>query len=541
MPKLQNLATRLYLAFGLVIALLGLNAAIGIYGVTTLTDKVALIKSDSMFKLKVANEWIYYLQETARHTRNLLLYDPSKFQAELDAIAEDQAKRKQAMQTLVPIVKSPAGLAALNAVIAAREAYVPAETHYLELFKAGKQAEAREQLLETMRPLQIKNINALHDFLGVEENYAAQTAQDALVQAAHTRLLLLTLSALSLVVGLGAAAWIVRGVFQQLGGEPAEALAAVHTIAAGDLSQPIRVTRPASLLAEMEVMRRKLSTLVGDLVANAEQLSHHSNGLAGESEQLAQGAALGSDAASRMAAAVEEMTVSIAHISDNTGDAARTVSENGENARTGSAVILDLAQGMTQVSDRIKTASSTVTELGHESESIRSIIGVIGEIADQTNLLALNAAIEAARAGETGRGFAVVADEVRKLAERTAKSTRDISGMINSMQANVNVVVGAMNDSVVEAAAGEGLAQNADQAIRTIEGGSRKVVTLVNDIDVALRENAAVCQNVAKAVEQMAQSTEENSQAAHSVASTAGHLSGIATQLRGLTVQFKVA
>ncbi|EGH48747.1 histidine kinase, partial [Pseudomonas syringae pv. pisi str. 1704B] len=67
-----------------------------------------------------------------------------------------------------------------------------------------------------------------------------------------------------------------------------------------------------------------------------------------------------------------------------------------------------------------------------------------------TNLLALNAAIEAARAGEQGRGFAVVADEVRLLAQNTGKSTKEIAGMIEKIQAGVRETVESMRSGVQE-------------------------------------------------------------------------------------------
>jgi methyl-accepting chemotaxis protein len=99
-----------------------------------------------------------------------------------------------------------------------------------------------------------------------------------------------------------------------------------------------------------------------------------------------------------------------------------------------------VAQRVEVINGSIEANSSQVLHMIEQSESMKSVIGIIGDIADRTNLLALNAAIEAARAGEHGRGFAVVADSVRDLAEQTQKSLNEINMNINTLIQNVNGV-----------------------------------------------------------------------------------------------------
>jgi len=94
----------------------------------------------------------------------------------------------------------------------------------------------------------------------------------------------------------------------------------------------------------------------------------------------------------------------------------------------------------------VENSSQNMNQMKNLSNMIVGFAEVIGGISNKTNMLSLNASIEAARAGEQGKGFAVVAGEVRNLASQSAKSSKEISETIASIQSFVTETVKAMDN-----------------------------------------------------------------------------------------------
>ncbi len=315
-------------------------------------------------------------------------------------------------------------------------------------------------------------------------------------------------------------------------------------LAAGDLTTHINLAARDELrfvAGSFNDMADAMRGLIGSIKNNSDHVADSARSLVTASGQIHVASQCQSDAASSMAAAVEEMTVGIESIARNAGEADALAHRSGELSRQGGEIVAAVVDEISQIAVSVGDSARTVAELGERSGQISAIVGVIGDIAAQTNLLALNAAIEAARAGDQGRGFAVVADEVRKLAERTANSTKEIAQMVAAIQQGTEGAVHGMEQGVVRVNEGVARAQRAGEAMGGIREAANQVLSTVAEISNALREQSAASAEIAQQVTTIARMAEENGEAVGSNHHTASRLSDLAGTLLDNVSRFKAS
>ncbi|CAG0956845.1 partial Methyl-accepting chemotaxis protein 4, partial [Anaerolineae bacterium] len=216
---------------------------------------------------------------------------------------------------------------------------------------------------------------------------------------------------------------------------------------------------------------------------------------------------------------IEQLIASIERVAVNSRRLVELAMQSNEAVAAGKMAVDISSEGVRNIIQVITRSADIIRTLGVRAEDIGKIIEVIDDIAEQTNLLALNAAIEAARAGEHGMGFAVVADEVRNLAERSAKSTAEISALIYGIQKDASAAVQNVEKNVEVVGSALRLSDDVVDSLRKIDSSVNEVARYSQEIGAATAEQAGGCGEISKAVSKLNDITQEISSSADEQAS----------------------
>jgi methyl-accepting chemotaxis protein len=506
-----KIGVRLGGGFGLVLLLMMVMAAAGIWRLQEVGRLTEQMVSEAMLKERLTAEWHNLISisgiRVIAFARNS---DQAESPTEAQQAAATRARVNAIQKQLEPMLTSKEEQALLSAVAAVRKDYAGTRDVVFKLKKTDQEATRQlvDSKLEGQFAAYLANVEKIG---GYEADVGRGLAAQVQLQYRDGQRFLLALAAGGLVLGSWFAYMIAVSITRPLH----KAVQVAQTVAAGNLNSRIDVRsgdETGLLLQALKDMNASLVNIVG-------QVRQGTDTIATASGQIASGNL-------DLSARTEQQASSLQQTASSMEQLTATVKQNGDNSRQAHTLALSASEVAVKGGTVVDEVVDTMGMINASARKIVDIIAVIDGIAFQTNILALNAAVEAARAGEQGRGFAVVATEVRNLAQRSAAAAKEIKQLIG--------------DSVEKVEAGARLVDEAGSTMKEIVINVRRVTDIIGDITAASTEQTLGIEQINRAISQMDQVTQQNAALVEEAAAAAASLQDQSTALAEVVSVFQL-
>ncbi|MFY8095680.1 MAG: methyl-accepting chemotaxis protein [Niveispirillum sp.] len=467
-----KIKTRVLIGFGVLLVLLVVLTGVGVQKVSLIDRSLTQINDVNSVKQHHAINFRGAVHDRAIALRDVVLVDPTKIDlvvADIRKLESAYAVSAKAMDEMFAARQDilPEERQILNGIKEIEAKTLPGINKVIDLRKEGKDAEAQELLLSTVRLDLGEWLVRINRFIDKQERDNGLIGDETRAQARDFSELMLVVCAICLVLGVGIAWWTVGSL------APLRRLTdAMLRLADGDLSTEIPAKEAANEVGEITsaVQVFKHNAIEADRLRREQAATEERSKQARQAEMQALARRF-EDQVSAVVSAVSASSTQVRQSAELLLTTAESAEERVDTVESSSiqatdnvqavataagqlaSSIQEIARQIEESADRTRRAAeqaahtnSIVDGLSAKADRIGEVLGLISDIASQTNLLALNATIEAARAGEAGKGFAVVASEVKSLASQTARATDDIAQRITEIQSATGEAVKAIKE-----------------------------------------------------------------------------------------------
>lgn len=537
---------------GLMVSMLLLvagGAAVGVAGIRLTNEALETTYHHGLEPVDMVGEVTRLMSENRSQVMLSLQHNPANaFSAmhdypvttHTDKIAQNRDQISALVKELQARDLSPDLKALLSNYMEAREVFVtqglaPARQAIL----AQEYDEANRILLTKINPAYAKVEATAIAFREAIKRTAKEEFSAAQIRYEQITNLAIGAVIASLVFVLLAGFWVVRSITKPV----EKAIHSFARIAQGDLTGDVDISgrdEIGRLRAHLATMQAHLKAMLDEIKATARQIDEDSTQINGHVQSVYNHSEVQRDSSTSVAAATEQFSQSVHEVAGSARNAAQIAAASRQRVMAARESMNASVATTNRVVSSVRESSKSISDLEQVISKIGTVTLTIREIAEQTNLLALNAAIEAARAGEEGRGFAVVADEVRKLAERTAKSTSEITSMVSEIHrvtansvSSITQVVGEVETNATQI--GERIGD-----LEQIRTASDEINGMSAHIAEAAQEQASASEQVAQNMERIANLIEENMAFVRQAVQSATSITNRAASLHELCDAFKV-
>lgn len=556
---MKSIGSKIYTALALIGLLFLVIVVLNINGLGTIGD----YNSDLGTRYIALEAYGGYASASFQEVQlysNLLNYstqDPETLHNRLESAISNSRAYMSELKTANDALGDQELLTAMSAYSSSMDAFLSYATQIYDSFAAGDRNSVQE-LVGNFNEVATPVENAQNTYLEILSRKVEYIVTHSQIQIFGTVIFNCIAAGLFIIAVVITVLVVYRTVIRPAkdSGNALRAITRKLNAGEGDLTERVpekSKDEVGQMAAGINSFIEQLQKIMRQLKVQSENMAHSAEVITNQVFESNDSAGNVSAATEQMAASMEEISATLGQLSDGSANVLNEIQFMNSSVQEGVGLVQDIKSRATEMQRstiegkentgrtilQIREALQEALEESRSAQKINEMTQEILSITSQTNLLSLNASIEAARAGEAGRGFAVVAGEIRGLADSSAQAASNIQGIsalvteaVEKLARNAEKMLEFVDEKVmkdydsfeeivqqykedadsVDVILG-GLAANAADINETMDAMN----TGINDISIAVEENAKGITNVAdnavtlvEAISEIQKETENN-------------------------------